>query len=77
MKKLEKEFKEAVEFTTSSAKTANSAKTNPKYSNEQRYKLQDKAEAAELSQNSSREKYKQSMTELGECIVIFFFYFYN
>jgi hypothetical protein len=69
MKKLEKEFKEAVEHTSSSVKTANSAKANPKYSNEQRYKLQEKAEAAEINQNSVREKYKQSVTDLGERII--------
>jgi len=65
MKDLETEYKEAIEHTTSSIKTCDSAQTNPKCSNEQRYKLADKVDKAKATQSQAREKYKQSVTDLS------------
>jgi hypothetical protein len=64
MEKCEKEFKESIQTTLHCEQTSKSAESNPKYSSEQKYKLQEKAIKAKNDQAKAKEKYQESVIQL-------------
>lgn len=64
MKKLEKEFKEAIADATESEKASQSAESNPKFTSEQRVKLKDKSIKDKEEQAKAKKRYKESIVEL-------------
>jgi hypothetical protein len=64
MEKCEKEFKESIQTTLHCEQTSKSAESNPKYTSEQKYKLQEKAIKAKNDQAKAKEKYQESVIQL-------------
>ncbi len=65
LKKSRKDYEEAIATAKSCLESSISAESNPKYTAEQRAKLEQRAEKAKDEQAKAKEKYKESVIQMN------------